>query len=411
MGYSLTGWRNLRDPLRQVTYFPLLNNPNKWFYTTRRSPILGICFHIAVALPDFVGEDTSAAAVNNYGRITTRPASWTACSDTDSIDPALPHTYTAFAQGVSGYNFNAPLLSLEMGIYYSDWRKLPDDKVDMYVRMNAAWAAPYVMAYRIPLRLINDRNEIQRLINAGKPVGFCSHGKLAPDRTDPGIVPNGSSFPWNSPGFDTYPWTTFFRYLREEIDARIRIHGDVYGYLSGDYVEEDINAGFPDEHIEWVQESLRFAGLYFGEIDKLKGPDTTKGILAIQKKYGLKEDGLPGPKTSKAIDMELNEIISKIIAGVWAKRIPLSEGYRRVLGVKAEDAPAEGLLKLAAHRAARALNMSMQANAEIEGLKAVVEKISEVSGMDRAEVEKIASEATEASLSNLRIVNEKENAE
>lgn len=56
-------------------------------------------------------------------------------------------------------------------------------------------------------------------------------------------------------------------------------------------------------YIKDIQDRLIRLGFSVGNsgIDGSKGPDTDRGILAFQKKYGLTQDALPGPDTLKAL--------------------------------------------------------------------------------------------------------------
>ena len=49
--------------------------------------------------------------------------------------------------------------------------------------------------------------------------------------------------------------------------------------------------------IQDVQQALKNADLYKGEIDGILGPNTRKAIEAFQSQNGLKVDGKAGPKT------------------------------------------------------------------------------------------------------------------
>jgi hypothetical protein len=54
----------------------------------------------------------------------------------------------------------------------------------------------------------------------------------------------------------------------------------------------------PITHIGGIQKRLQNLGFYIGETaDGIMGPKTASGVRAFQHKYGLKVDGLPGPKT------------------------------------------------------------------------------------------------------------------
>ena len=178
------------------------------YYASRGTTILGICVHITAGITDLDAPDTSAEATTNYGRTTTTAASWTVIVDSDTIINSLHPDRVGFVQGVTGYNFNRPLMGIEIGKKDPDWRIEPEWWVDATLRNAAAACAPYVIKYGIPLRVLTDRDEIQRLIEAGQPVGFTEHWNLTPStRSDAGRVGSGT----------TFPWERFFTILREAI--------------------------------------------------------------------------------------------------------------------------------------------------------------------------------------------------
>src|SRR5687768_18399320 len=78
--------------------YPLLANPRKNYYTTRKKDIGLIVIHVTAGLQDLdmSGEDLTAAKTNQYGATTSRRASWHAVVDSDSIEDSLPDGYTAF---------------------------------------------------------------------------------------------------------------------------------------------------------------------------------------------------------------------------------------------------------------------------------------------------------------------------
>lgn len=183
------------------------------YYSTRgkyTNNTLGICLHVTAGITDLVAPDYSAESTNNYGRTTTVAASWTGLVDSDSIINSLHPDRTAWVQGVSGYNFNQPLVGVEIGKRTSDWRNHPQGWVDATLKNLAAYCAPYVIKYKIPLRVIWNRDEVQRLINAGQKVGFTEHYILTGtrSRTDAGYVSGIGS---------TFPWDRFFMFLRARI--------------------------------------------------------------------------------------------------------------------------------------------------------------------------------------------------
>lgn len=173
--------------------------------------ILGIVLHITAGVTDTVAPDYSAESTNSYGRTTNVAASWTGLVDSDSIINSLHPKRVAWVHGVQGYNFNRPLMGLEIGKRTSDWRNHPQQWVDNTLKNAAAYCAPYVIRYNIPLRLIQNRDEVQRLINNRQPVGFTEHYILTgtSNRNDAGYVQGIGT---------TFPWERFFYFLRQVID-------------------------------------------------------------------------------------------------------------------------------------------------------------------------------------------------
>jgi murein DD-endopeptidase MepM/ murein hydrolase activator NlpD len=50
-----------------------------------------------------------------------------------------------------------------------------------------------------------------------------------------------------------------------------------------------------------LQVALRSHGLYSGDVDGLRGPDTEEALLAFQERSGLVPDGIAGPRTRRAL--------------------------------------------------------------------------------------------------------------
>lgn len=238
ISYKADEYRALTDPIKNEGGWALEDNPDHNYYDTRTvnghtQKILFICMHITAGIDDFDGDDTSAEATTRYGMTTTNNASWHVCIDSDSIIPCLRDERTGWVQGVSGYNFNRPGLGVEIGAKSTDWRAKPDWWVEATLRNVAVWCAPRVIEYDLPIRLVRDREEVQRLVNANQPVGFTQHADLVANyavRTDPGFIKvRDGSYE------DTFPWERFFVILSEEVNARkgvspeqqlVRIAGD-----------------------------------------------------------------------------------------------------------------------------------------------------------------------------------------
>ncbi len=279
--YTLDQYRRLPDPIRREKWAGTAN-PHRPFYTDRGGwPILLIGIHITAGLDDYAHPDDSAEATTSWGR-TTSGASWHACVDSDSIVPFLPDTYVAWVQGVPGYNFNRPGLGLEIGARSTDWASKPAQHVARILRTAAAWCAPRVIQYGIPLRVLRDRDEVQRLINRRTPVGFVAHHVLSPEtRSDPGLYR----------GRDTFPWPQFLQYVAEEVALRkgaplpprtTLMRGDV-----GDDVRD-------------LQTLLNKTGAAL-DVDGDFGPDTETAVRVFQKAAGLDVDGIAGPATLTAL--------------------------------------------------------------------------------------------------------------
>jgi murein DD-endopeptidase MepM/ murein hydrolase activator NlpD len=59
--------------------------------------------------------------------------------------------------------------------------------------------------------------------------------------------------------------------------------------------------GSRDAGLAALQVALQSRGVYAGSIDGIKGPITTKAIKRFQRRAGLPADGVPGPKTRRAL--------------------------------------------------------------------------------------------------------------
>lgn len=178
--------------------------PSGMYYETRRTPtgkVLGIVLHVTAGLQDLdmVGVDDSAEATNRWGASKDRgKASWHVCTDSDTIAPALPDTYTAWH--VVGYN--STTWGLEISNQDARWDNKPKAWVEATLRNAARAAAPIVKKYGLPLTLAT-KAEVDKAIAANKPFGFSYHMWLNPEnRRDPGT---------------TFPWSQFITYVRAEL--------------------------------------------------------------------------------------------------------------------------------------------------------------------------------------------------
>lgn len=159
--------------------YPLLANPHKHYYPTRRKPIGLIVLHVTAGLQDLDmhGEDLTAAKTNQYGATTTRAASWHAVVDSDSIEDSLPESYTAFH--VQGYNSGS--LGLEICNQDARWDNKPKAWVTATLRNAAKKCHQWEKEHDIPRRLLTKAQ-----VDAGER-GYTYHMFLDPTRRhDPG---------------------------------------------------------------------------------------------------------------------------------------------------------------------------------------------------------------------------------
>ena len=68
----------------------------------------------------------------------------------------------------------------------------------------------------------------------------------------------------------------------------------------------DQAAAFEKPSIQDIQQALKNAGIYEGNVDGISGPKTRNAIEVFQSKAGLKTDGKVGPKTWQKLKEYLN---------------------------------------------------------------------------------------------------------
>lgn len=293
ISYTPAEYRGIADPIANEGGWALEDNPNKRYYSTRSGwPILMVCMHITDGIADFTPPDLSAESTAQYGMTTTNQASWHVVIDSDSIIPCLQDSRSAWAQGVTGYQFNNPGLGVEIATKGTDWRTKPAWWVEQALRNVAVWLAPRVVRYNIPLRVERDRDAVQAKILARQPVGFTNHGDLDPNnRTDPGIV--------GALRIDTFPWEQLFGYIREEIEG-------------GAVVERVLKLGVRGEDVRAWQQVLIDVGYDPGPADGVFGSLTDTATKQFQTYRNLVVDGVVGANTRKAMDEFMSEILNAI---------------------------------------------------------------------------------------------------
>ena len=266
--------------------FPLLANPNRHFYTTRRGRILGIVLHVTAGLEDFTPPDLGAESTIRYGLSNTRAASWHGIVDSDSVIDCLPDSYTAFH--VVGYN--STTLGLEIANRDAKWAGKPQWWVDATIANAAAWCRPRVAKYGLPVNLA-DKAEVDRCIRAGRPFGFTYHRYLDPTRRI-------------DPGRD-FPWQKFAAHLTTPVTSAasgLRVKGPFplpkgHWYGTDDKTDRS-HSGVRAKDRTAVQQIQAEAGV---SVDGRFGPATKRAVQAWQRRHGLTPDGLVGAATWAAM--------------------------------------------------------------------------------------------------------------
>ena len=258
--------------------YPLLANPNKHYYPTRNSPILGIVLHVTAGLEDFTPPDSGAEATIRYGQSNTRPASWHGIVDSDSVIDCLPDNYTAF----HCIGLNSPSLGLEIANRDAKWATKPEPWAGDTLKNGADWCRPRVAKYGLPIRL-STAAEVRAAVNAGRPFGFTYHRYMDPSRRI-------------DPGFD-FPWNRFETLLRgggsaAADDANLRVKGP-FPLSAGHWYGRDdgsdrSHSGVRDRDEVAVQQIQASVG---AGVDGEFGPGTESKVKAWQASKDLPATG------------------------------------------------------------------------------------------------------------------------
>ena len=251
--------------------YPLLANPNKHFYTTRRSPILGIVLHVTAGLEDFTPPDNGAEATVRYGQSNTRAASWHGIVDSDSIIDCLPDAYTAY----HCIGYNSSTLGLEIANRNAVWKGKPEAWVDNTIANAAKWCAPRVKTYGLPVKL-STKAQVDAAIKAGRPFGFTYHSYCDPTRRI-------------DPGRD-FPWEQFAARTRSAAATRVRgpfplPAGHWYGINDGSLRS---HSGFFAKDRTAVKQIQAESG---ASVDGAYGPNTDRAVRKWQQTHGLSPTG------------------------------------------------------------------------------------------------------------------------
>lgn len=284
--------------------FCLLDNPRKNFYTSRRKSsnnqqyevLMGVN-HITAGIDDFMPPDNSAEATAQYGMTTTVQVSWHGVVDSDSIIPCLPDEYTAWSQGVSGYEFNRTALALEIGTKTSNWNSKPDWWVEQTLRNAAVWWAPRFIKYNLPLRYVTSRTEVNAMLKRGEAVGLTDHYVLDPgNRSDPGL----------HNGVNTFPRQRLLDYIAEEIN-RIVAPALPPGRTPISFF---LGATGPDV-FQWQQSLVRL-GYQTAPSTETFGEATDVATKKFQLQNGLDADGKVGPASQSTMERCLSLLRNRI---------------------------------------------------------------------------------------------------
>lgn len=190
-----------------VYSFPTTKNSTSYkllagssYYSTRRSgSVIGIVLHVTagiqdldIAGTDLSAEKTAAWAVNSGAKV-----SWHVGTDSDSIVPCLPSSYT----GWHAAKYNSRTIGIEISNKDARWDNKPDQWVEKTIRNTAKAAAAYVKEFNLPL-VISTKSQVDTAHNKGTKFGFTYHSYLSTIRSDPG---------------KTFPWARFIAMVKEEL--------------------------------------------------------------------------------------------------------------------------------------------------------------------------------------------------
>ena len=226
------------------------------------------------------GSQTAENVANYFKRIMA-DSHW--CADDNSRVRVIEDW--AIAWTLPGANSRS--LNIELAGYArqtsDDWRDAFSIKM---LEVAAYCAAEWVIKYGIPIRRLSDEE-----IRSGAK-GFAGH-------VDVNRVYRQSTH-WD-PG-PSFPWTYFLKRVHAAVTA-LKGYDDP-STPSAPVIPNWDNRGYSMAWIKAQQEKLIDLGYRLIADGKL-GTYTRMATGAFQKKSGLKQDGVPGPDTSKALDAAL----------------------------------------------------------------------------------------------------------
>ena len=220
----------------------------------------------------------TAENVANYFKRVQADSHW--CCDNNSRVRVIADEHIAWT--LPGAN------SRSLNIEFAGYAKQDsDDWEDRYsidmLEVGAYCAAEWVIKYGIPIRKLTDAQ-----IRSGQK-GFAGH-------VDVNRVYRQSSH-WD-PG-PSFPWTYFLSRVRAAVNS-LRTGGNIPEPAKSNWN----NRGYSKGWIRAQQHKLNDLDYNLVPDGKL-GPATRDAVEDFQKSVGLKQDGVPGPDTSKALDAKL----------------------------------------------------------------------------------------------------------